>query len=191
MRAFAMLKNIGKTSSFKIENYRLICFISVVTFAASFLIAYLSPNRKPTGWQDAENLVPRDLLKTVLSQQPICNLDTSSIKVLKIPSSAAGNLYIFDFRSPKLCGIGGCLYSVYNESGNTLLEFIANPYLPLNEKLIKHIDADKSGFPCLIITQSTEQENVVYLTRYCHYNGKYIRLNQALTEVGKDLGRAN
>ncbi|WP_158224955.1 hypothetical protein [Brunnivagina elsteri] len=53
-----MLRNIGKASSIKLENYRLIFFIAAVAFIASFLITYLSPNRKLTGWQDAENMYP-------------------------------------------------------------------------------------------------------------------------------------
>jgi hypothetical protein len=182
-----MLRNIGKFSSFKIENYRLIFFISVFAFTVSFLITYLSSNSQLTGWQDAENLAPKPLLKTVLAQKLIRNLDISSIKVLKIPSRSAGNLYIFDYRSPQLCGAGGCLYSVYNEPGNILLEFNANPYLPPKENLIQATDIDNSGFPCLMITQSTRQENIVSRTRYCHHKDKYIRLNQALTEVDKNL----
>jgi hypothetical protein len=185
-----MLKNICKTSNIQLGNYRaniLILFISATAFAASFLISYLSPNSKPTGWQDTDNLVPKPLLKTVLSQKSILNIDISSIKVLTIPSRSAGNLYVFDYRSSQLCGSGGCLYSVYNESGNILLEFIANPYLPQKENLIQTTDIDNSGFPCLIITQATSTTNIVSRTRYCHHADKYIRLNQALTEVGKDL----
>jgi hypothetical protein len=97
-----MLKNICKTSNIQLGNYRaniLILFISATAFAASFLITYLSPNSKLTGWQDADNLAPKPLLKTVLSQKSIRNLDISSIKVLTIPSRSAGNLYIFDYRS--------------------------------------------------------------------------------------------
>ncbi|NJR19922.1 MAG: histidine kinase [Calothrix sp. CSU_2_0] len=182
-----MLRNIGKFPSIKFENYRLIFFISVVAFSGSFLITYLSPNSKPTGWQYADILVPQALLKTVLSQKSIHNLDASSIKVLKISSRAAGNLYVFDYRSSQLCGAVGYLYSLYNESGNILLEFIANPYLPPKENLIQATDIDNSRFPCLIITQSTEQENIVSRTRYCYHKGKYIRLNRYLTEVGKGL----
>jgi hypothetical protein len=182
-----MLRNIGKIPSIKLENYRLIFFILVFVFVASFLITYLSSNSKLTGWQDADNLAPKPLLKTVLAQKLIRNLDISSIKVLKIPSRSAGNLYIFDFRSPQLCGTGGCLYSLYSESGNILLEFIANPYLPPMENLIQAINIDSSGFPCLIITQPTSKVNVVSRTRYCHHKDKYIRLNKSLTEVGKGL----
>jgi hypothetical protein len=87
-----MLRNIGKIPSIKLENYRLIFFILVFVFVASFLITYLSSNSKLTGWQDAENLAPQSLLKTVLSQKAIQNLDVSSIKVLKIPSHSAVNL---------------------------------------------------------------------------------------------------
>ncbi|BAZ40225.1 hypothetical protein NIES4101_61860 [Calothrix sp. NIES-4101] len=183
-----MLRNIGNIPSIKFEKYCLIFFISVIAFSVLFLITYLSPNSKLklTGWQNAENLASKPLLKTVLSQKLIRNLDISSIKVLKIPSRSAGNLYIFDYRSSQLCGAGGCLYSVYNQSGNILLEFIANPYLPPKENLIQVTDIDNSGFPCLIITQPTVKENIVSRTRYCHGNEKYIRLNQALTEVGKN-----
>jgi hypothetical protein len=144
-------------------------------------------NSKLIGWQDAENLAPKALLKTVLSQKLIRNLDISSIKVLKILSRSAVTLYIFDYRSPQLCGAGGCLYSVYNESGNMLLEFIANPYLPQKENLIQATDIDNSGFPCLIIIQPTSKVNIVSRTRYCHHKDKYIRLNQGLTEVGNNL----
>jgi hypothetical protein len=190
-----MLKNIGKTSNIRLGNYRvniLIFFVVVTAFAASFFITYLSPNSKLTSWQDGETLAPKPLLKTVLSQKSTRNLDISSIKVLKIPSRSAINLYIFDYRSPQLCGAGGCLYSVYNESGNILLEFLANPYLPRKENLIQATDIDNSGFPCLIITQSTEQKNIVSMTRYCYEKGKYIRLNKSLIEVGKGLeGRIN
>jgi len=45
-------------------------------------------------------------------------------------------------------------------------------------------DVDNSGFPCLIITQSTGKENIISRTRYCYSKDKYIPLNQALTEVG-------
>ncbi|AKG21344.1 hypothetical protein [Calothrix sp. 336/3] len=182
-----MLRNIGKFPSIKFENYRLIFFISVVAFSVSFLIAYLSPNSKSKGWQDSESFAPQPLLKTVLYQKSIRHLDASFIKILRIPSRGSGNLYIFDYRSPKLCGNAGCLYSVYNESGNILLEFIANPYLPPKENLIQVINLDNSGFPCLIITQSTAQGNLVSRTRYCYHKGKYIRLDKSLTEVGKSL----
>jgi hypothetical protein len=182
-----MLRNIGKILSIKFEKYRLIFFISLVVFATSFLITYISPNSKPTGWQYAEILAPKPLLKTVLSQKSIRNPDISSIKVLTIPSRSAGNLYIFDYRSSQLCGTNECLYSVYNESGNILLEFIANPYLPPKENLVQATDIDNSRFPCLIITQPTSKANIVSRTRYCHHKGKYIRLNQGLTEVGNNL----
>jgi hypothetical protein len=98
---------------------------------------------------------------------------------------------IFDYRSPRLCVTGGCLYSVYKEPGNILLEFIANPYLPPKENLIQITDIDNSGFPCLIITQPLSKANIVSRTRYCDHKGKYIRLNQTLTEVGNNLKREN
>ena len=46
-------------------------------------------------------------------------------------------LFIFDFRSSQLCGIGGCLYQIYHSEGKRFLEIIANPQLPPSQQLIK------------------------------------------------------
>ncbi|NJL63076.1 MAG: histidine kinase [Methylacidiphilales bacterium] len=189
-----MFQHIGKNSDLKLGTTQIIIFIlciGLIAFTTSFFLVYLTPYNKSTSWQKVESVVPQALLKTVLSQQLIRNLDISSIQAIRIPYSGARNLYIFDYRSPQFCGAGGCLYSVYNESGNILLEFIANPYLPPKENLIQATDIDNSRFPCLIITQATSTTNIISRARYCHHNGKYIPLNQNLTEVGKDLKGEN
>ena len=116
--------------------------------------------------------------KKVITKKSTRNLDISSIKVMQIPSNGSGNLYIFDYGSPQLCGAGGCLYSVYNSYGKTLLEFIANPKLPKSQKLIKVGENVNQGFPCLNITQITDTDKLLSQTEFCYQNGNYVPLNK-------------
>ncbi|NJL10135.1 MAG: hypothetical protein HC908_08095 [Calothrix sp. SM1_7_51] len=104
---------------------------------------------------------------------------------MKIPSQGAGALYIFDFRSPQFCGIGGCFYAVYHEGGNLVLQLIANPYLPAKEKLVRASDKVIGGFPCLAVTQPTAREKMVSHSEYCYQNGRFIRFNQTFSQVGQ------
>jgi hypothetical protein len=135
-------------------------------------------------WENA-SITPQHLLKQVISQNSVRYLKISSMQVMRISSPGAGKLYIFDFRSPQLCGTGGCLYSVYHESGKLLLEFVANPHLPLKEKLIQVDDTVNQGFPCLIVTQNLNQDNLLSQTQFCYQDGKYIRLNKHFITGGK------
>ena len=125
-----------------------------------------------------EEVKPKPLLKKVVTQKATRYLDISSIKVMQIPLNGAGNLYIFDYDSPQLCGAGGCLYSVYNSDGKTLLEFIANPKLPKSHKLIKVGENINQGFPCLNITQNTNADKLLSQTEFCYQQGQYVRLNK-------------
>ncbi|MGB6298373.1 MAG: histidine kinase [Rivularia sp. (in: cyanobacteria)] len=155
----------------------IICII-VITLTVSTLYKSLFKNHSITTWKNADEVVPKLLLKKVVTKQSTRYLDISSIKVMRIPSQGAGNLYLFDYGSPQLCGAGGCLYSVYNDSGKTLLEFIANPKLPKSQKLIKVGDNVNQGFPCLNITQVTDTDKLLSQTEFCYQNGNYVPLNK-------------
>jgi hypothetical protein len=140
-----------------------------------------SYNQIPT-WKKAEEVTPSSLLKQVTSKKETRYLNISSIQAMQIPSQGAGNLYIFDFRSPQLCGAGGCLYSIYNESGQPVLEFIALSHLPPKQKLIEVLDTVNQGFPCLKVTQTTNMDNKMSQTEFCYRNNRYIRFNKNLVE---------
>ena len=157
----------------------IICII-VMTLTVSTLYKSLFKNHSTTTWKNADKVVTKSLLKKVVTKKSTRYLDISSIKVMQIPSqSAAGNLHIFDYGSPQLCGAGGCLYSVYNSDGKTLLEFIANPQLPKSQKLIKVGENVNQGFPCLNITQITDTDKLLSQTEFCYQNGHYVRLNKS------------
>ncbi|NJO64989.1 MAG: histidine kinase [Richelia sp. RM2_1_2] len=169
----------------KNQAIALLILITVMISTVSALHTSLSKNNYRLTWESAEGIVPQSLLKQVLSQKSTHPTDISSIKVMRISSQGAGNLYLFDYDSPQLCGAAGCLYSVDNESGKVLLQFIANPYLPVAEKLVQVSETVNQGFPCLNITQSTDTDKLLSQTEFCYQQGKYIRLNQDFVSGGK------
>ena len=149
-----------------------------MTLIVSTLYKSSFKNNSMTTWENADEVIPKPLLKKVVTKKSTRYLDISSIKVMQISSQGVGNLYIFDYGSPQLCGTGGCLYSVYNSDGKTLLEFIANPKLPKSQKLIKVGENVNQGFPCLNITQITDTDKLLSQTEFCYQNGNYVPLNK-------------
>lgn len=179
-----MQHNLFKPSKFQLsKNQAITLILCMVIISLIFSIKILKGTHTAI-WENV-SITPQHLLKQVISQNSVRYLKISSMQVMRISSPDAGNLYIFDFRSSQLCGTGGCLYSVYHESGKLLLEFIGNPHLPPKEKLIQVDDTINQAFPCLIITQNLNQDNLLSQTKFCYQNGKYIRLNKYFTTGGK------
>ena len=177
-----MQQNIYRISNIKLSRNQAIAlflFITGMIFAVSALHTNLSKNNPILTWESAEIVVPKSLIKQVLSQKSTRYLDISLIKVMQIPTQGAGNLYIFNYGSPQLCGAAGCLYSVYNDSGKLLLEFIAHSQIPKSQKLIKVGENVNQGFPCLNITQITDTNKLLSQTEFCYQNSHYIRLNKS------------
>lgn len=175
----------------KLTKYTLIivmlCLvISVITITPISHTNFFS-NTRALAWKEATRNTPSSLLKKVLSIKPMRQIDEKLIHVMQIPSSGGKNFYIFDFRSPQLCGSKGCLYQIYDQSGQQHLELIANPNLPPSEKLIQVSNVSNQGFPCLVITQATTTENLVSRSLYCYRDSNYVRFNQALTNVGANF----
>lgn len=136
-------------------------------------------------WENAYDAVPQSLLAQVKSSLPETKLKKKSIKVLKISLDSAGELFVFDYRSPELCGVGGCLYEVYRSEGERLLQIIANPNLPPSQQLIKVDDSIFKPFPCLIFTQNTTYKRMVSENEYCFDTGKYRHFHESWTPIEK------
>lgn len=138
-------------------------------------------------WTSAGDIAPASLIERALRQNSIGGVEAKAIKVLQVPSHGAGKLYIFDFQSPQLCGTGGCIYPVYQESGKLVLSVIANPNLPKGEMLIRADDTVRNGFSCLVITQSTPTSSMVSRSQYCYQGAGFVKFNEALTGVGENF----
>ncbi len=157
----------------------LIVCIIIVTLTVSTLHKHFYNNHQYITWKNVDEVVPKPLLKKFVTKNSTRYLDIFLIKVMQIPTQGIGNLYIFDYGSPQLCGSAGCLYSVYDKSGKLLLEFIAHSQIPKSQKLIKVGENVNQGFPCLNITQITDTDKLLSQTEFCYQNGHYIRLNKS------------
>ncbi|BAY84738.1 hypothetical protein NIES267_42340 [Calothrix parasitica NIES-267] len=176
-----MPPHIYQFSKLQLSKHKVIYLALLIIFVILIIFAFyndLSTKKRITTWRSVEEVTPKSLLKKVITKKSTRYLDISSIKVMQIPSNGSGDLYIFDYGSPQLCGAGGCLYSVYNSDGKTLLEFIANPKLPKSQKLIKVGENVNQGFPCLNITQITYTDKLLSQTEFCYQNSTYVPLNK-------------
>jgi hypothetical protein len=173
----------------KLTKYTVITLIVCLAILVIIPISHTNffSNTRAFTWKEATSNTPSSLFKKVLSVKTMRQIDEKLIRVMQIPSSEEKNFYVFDFRSPQLCGSKGCLYQIYDQSGHQHLELIANPNLPPSEKLIQVSNTSNQGFPCLIITQATTTENLVSRSLYCYRDSTYVQLNQALTNVGANF----
>ena len=166
----------------------LLTIACIVLFIITALLVKKTLSTNSVGtWTAAQDITPVSLIQRALRQNSIGGVEAKSIKVLQVPSHGAGKLYIFDFQSSQLCGAGGCIYPVYQESGKLFLSVIANPNLPKGEMLIRADDTVQNGFSCLVITQSTHTEGMVSRFQYCYQGAGFVKFNEALTEVGENF----
>lgn len=173
----------------KLSKYQLIALAAIITILTIMLFFKFRPalnNPAPT-WNSALNNTPASLLKRVFSTDITAGINQKLVKVMQISSQGAGQLYLFDYRSPKLCGAKGCIYSMYTESGELVLQVIANHNLPPLANLIQVSDTVNQKFPCLVITQSANQENMVTSALYCYQGQKYASFNESLTAVTSEV----
>ncbi|NJO65917.1 MAG: histidine kinase [Richelia sp. RM2_1_2] len=175
----------------KIIYFQILCillfFISVPILL--WMLNIPSSNREKNSveysWQNAVDIVPQPLLTQVLSFLSKTKIDKKSIKVLKIPSTGAGILFIFDFRSSQLCGVGGCLYEVYHESGEGLLQVIAKEQLPPSQQLIKVQNDTNEPFPCINLFQQTTMKYMISENKYCFDTGRYTYFYETWTTINQ------
>ncbi len=178
-----------KELRYKIIHFQILFILLSCVSIAIFvwMLNRTSSNKKTNkieySWQNAVDIVPQPLFTKVLSSFSKTKLDKKSIKVLKIPSTGAGILFIFDFRSSQLCGIEGCLYQVYHESGKRFLEIIANPQLPPSQQLIKVENDSFEPFPCITFSQQTTMKYMVSKNKYCFDTGRYTHFYETWTTI--------
>ena len=175
----------------KIIRFQISCIILFFISAPILLWMLKTPssNKKVKdfeyNWQNAVDVVPQSLLAQVKSSLPETKLDKKSIKVLKISLDSGGELFVFDYRSPKLCGVGGCLYEVYHSEGERFLQIIADPKLPASQKFLHVKNYTFMPFPCLIFTQKTNMNSMLSLNKYCFDLGRYTHFHETWTPIGK------
>jgi hypothetical protein len=100
----------------------------------------------------------RDLLKV-----PELTKLQSNIRSITLTPKSAPSLTIYNFNTKRLCGVGGCLNSIYLTSTNRLLFKIL-----LNKKANISIE-DK----CLVFSQ--KNQNNTSSVKYCYQGNSYVQ----------------
>lgn len=149
----------------------------------------LSQSREDLDWKPANSVAPAALVSTALQQNYLENqsktpLYKNQIKVLKIHSRGAGNVYIFDFNTPQLCGSAGCLYAVYTEDGKSVLSLLLNTQLPQKVLLFSVSEQTRNGFPCLEIAQPTKEQSMISQSQYCYEGTGFVLVNSSVISGG-------
>lgn len=159
--------------------------MAITIFTWGFMAFTKVPTTTPLTWQPAQKVVESAWLQRILKQnfQPINNELLPAPDGVKVVTVAAEKRYfVFDFNTPKLCGVAGCLYSAYTTDGNNLLSLILNPQLPNKFNLLVQSSEKRNGYPCLDVFQKSSNELVVN-SHFCFESGRLVLLNQSLNEV--------
>lgn len=174
----------------RLRALKIILAVAFILFLVvlSFVWALTQP-KSVSSWGSANSVPPAEVVRAALAQNylPLKTqkpLAENQIKALKVPSLGAETLYVIDFNSPQLCGTGGCLYAVYTQQGRSVLRLLLNPKLPNKTPLFAVSEQTRNGFYCLVIAQSTGEEDTVSRSRYCYEGTGFTLVNSSITKGG-------
>lgn len=156
-----------------------------------FLLANLAAVKSDvTGWKKADAAAPPELVAKAIAQNftpadSDSRLDPSRVRVFVVGDKP--KLYIFDFNTPSLCGIAGCVHAIYTEKGEPVLRLILRPELPKGVPLLQIGENQYSKSPCLIVSQPSPPSmstakteaggELISKTLYCYSGSGMARFN--------------
>jgi len=132
---------------------------------------------------DAWSVAPWTLIKKAMHEN-YAAVNGQIIRPKALNFTAEQDLYVFDFNTPNLCGIRGCLYAVYTGERQRVLSLYLRVNLPKSVKLFS-TEGKQNGYPCLAITQFQLKTKRLVQTRYCYQGGVMIPVFQQLVENNK------
>jgi hypothetical protein len=192
--SFLILRRLIMIQQFKKLSFpSQICIASCIIIPFCLTIALLIAKPNSQDFVDARSIAPSSLIKKAIADNYFSMNTTLSPKSLKIEGE--NPIYIFDFNTPDLCGLSGCLYVGYVPDGSKALSLYLKD-LPKNVKLFA-ADGAQNHYPCIAISQpyqATHQgnlplkislaENRIVKNRYCYQGGKMVSVFQQLVEGG-------
>ncbi|MBE9180223.1 hypothetical protein IQ268_16795 [Oculatella sp. LEGE 06141] len=154
---------------------RIMCFgFAIALVQTGFSIASLvNSTSDRNGFVKAETVVPKSILEKAIAENSIEGnaLNSKTVKALEIVGQDS-NLFVFDFNTSELCGKAGCLYSIYSEGGNQLLNTYLFNNVPERFEVFE-VNGSAEGLPCLLIHQPDPERMVgealiVVSEQYCY-----------------------
>jgi hypothetical protein len=164
----------------KLSRQAQLCLVVCIILPFFFTIGLLAAKPNSQDFVDAHRIAPAGLIKKVITENYFSTNKTPSLKALKLEGE--NPLYIFDFNTPDLCGVGGCLYVGYLADGTRVLSLYLKE-LPENIKLFS-ADSTQNHYPCVAVSQTDSKSRLVK-KRYCYQGGKMVSVFQQLVEGGQ------
>ena len=181
---------LSRLKFLRLRALKIIIAVAFILFLIIFSSLWaLTQPKSVSSWGSANSVAPVEVVRAALVQNylPLKTqkpLDENQIKALKVPSLGAETLYIINFNSPQLCGIGGCLYAVYTQQGRSVMRLLLNPKLPNKTPLFAVSEQTRNGLYCLVVAQSTGKEDTVSRSRYCYEGTGFTLVNSSITKGG-------
>ena len=163
----------------KLSRPAQICVAICIILPFFFTVGLLAAKPNSQDFVDARRVVPEVLIKKVIAEN-YASANPITPKALKIDGE--NSIYIFDFNTPDLCGVGGCLYVGYVPDGSRVLSLYLKE-LPKNVKLVS-ASGGENHHPCLAISQADSKNRIVKI-RYCYQGGKMVSVFRQLMEGGQ------
>lgn len=162
-------------------------FLAVIAAFLAIALTFFFPlghGSINASWQPATDLVDRQFVSAVIQDnyQPDegeLPLAENSVGVRVIPGRDRRHpLYIFDFRTDRLCGEVGCLYAIYTPGQQRVFTGLLDTPLSEASAFEGVRRYSREGFPCLRINQP-QSEGVKVSNLYCYQGHRLVRINQS------------
>jgi hypothetical protein len=160
----------------KLSRQAQICLVVCIILPFLFTVGLLAESPNSQDFAEAHRVAPSVLINKVIAEN-YASTNPITPKALKIDGE--NSIYIFDFNTPDLCGVGGCLYVGYVPDGTRVLSLYLKE-LPKNVKLVSASGVE-NHYPCLAISQADSKNRIVKI-RYCYQGGKMISVFRQLVE---------
>ena len=160
----------------KLSRQAQICLVVCIILPFLFTVGLLAESPNSQDFAEAHRVAPSVLINKVIAEN-YASTNPITPKALKIDGE--NSIYIFDFNTPDLCGVGGCLYVGYVPDGTRFLSLYLKE-LPKNVKLVSASGVE-NHYPCLAISQADSKNRIVKI-RYCYQGGKMISVFRQLVE---------
>lgn len=148
-----------------------------------------SLNAATVTWNKAVDFVPSSVVRQVIVENTGLNPKASAENILAWKVTGKdGNFILFNFNTPDVCGVLGCLYAgywfkKYQPITQVFLSYL-NPKLPPGEKLLAVGNNHGLLLPCIIVMQTEKQQ--IRQLNYC-FNGNHYQVadSQVFTNYHK------
>jgi hypothetical protein len=180
------MNNLAKSLSefksvFRVRFYLAIAALAVLLLVGFSLCRSLSPAKTDLyDWRSASQIESSLLSDAVrdnyLTSAGVESFDKSKMQVLELPFPAASGRHrnsarVFRFNSQNLCGLGGCLHSIYIDRHKVL-----SVLLQSSEPKFKFLDVTNKGIPCLAIAQNSASDSGETSSQYCWFGSNFLRV---------------